>query len=123
MKIYSDTLTTEDLRDAAREAGVWMAICDPITVRLRKRGWIVSLSGASPYRSQMSGERAATWDQHGVWMDRLFAKDPDARIATYKGRDDFIAQTQERIDWQERAVKEYGAKRELSAPWLATSAR
>lgn len=129
MKVYSDTLTTADLYDAARGVcDVW--VCDVITrPKKRRNGWTVSLSGSSPYRSQVAGgHRAATWTEHGVWMDRLFDKDPHMVIATYDGRDDFIEQTQEAVNWVTQAAtlsyyqdnpRELAKQQKrYSAPWL-----
>jgi len=115
MKIYSDTLTTADLYDAAKGVcGIW--VCDTITrPKKRRNGWNVSLSGSSPYMSQMGDyHKAATWDEHGIWMDRLFDLDPHAIIATYDGRDDFIEQTQEAAERN----GQYAGRRDMTAPWL-----
>lgn len=116
MNVYSDTLTYRDLIDAA-PAGVTVPVLEPMPrPRTRRFGYVVGLSGSSPYASQLRTEngthKAATWDEHGIWMSRLFDIDPEAIIATYKGRDDFLNQTQKAFDgWKERQ----GAK----APWLS----
>jgi hypothetical protein len=108
VKIYSDILTRGDLL-AACPTGVAIAVCDTLTsTRIRKHGWIVSLTGSSPSYSQHVGygHRAATWDEHGLWMEKLYELDANARISWYKDRRDFIKQTSE---FQPRGSK---------APWL-----
>lgn len=96
MKVYSDILTDQDLRDAAKEAGVYLWVCDRITrPRIAKNAWEVSLSGSSPYTSQMGDyHKAATYDEHGWWMSYLFNLDPDARISWWKSAEDFHARTE-----------------------------
>jgi hypothetical protein len=91
MKVYSNTLTDQDLRDAAKAARVGLWVCDRITrTRISKNAWEVSLTGSSPYTSQMGDyHKAATYDEHGYWMAELFAKDPDARISWWKNADHF----------------------------------
>lgn len=122
MKLYSDTLTPADLY-AACPKGVRVAILE-VHPRPRKRrnGYDVGLAGTSPYSSQLTGEKAATWDEHGIWMDRLFDKDPQMIVATYNGRDEFIEQTQEFADHAARRAEIIGAdhySKTHSAPWLS----
>ncbi len=120
MKMWSDTLTTNDLYHAAEVAHVYLHTADPIRrPRNRARGWTVYLEGASPYASQATGGRAATWDQWGEWMDALFAIDPEARIGQYDGRDDFYRQTGEAIAHNERYAEIVGKPRPgVTGPWL-----
>ena len=96
MKVYSDTLTRKDLAEAAHAAGVYLWLCEEMKrTRVRAHGWEVSLSGSSPYRSQMADyHQAATYDEHGEWMMRLFDLDPDARISWWKDRADFMRGTE-----------------------------
>jgi hypothetical protein len=49
---------------------------------------------------------AATWDEWGIWIDRLFAIDPDAIIGHYQGYGHFVEQT---AQWRPRGME---------APWL-----
>ena len=74
--------------------------------RKRAKGWQVYLTGSSPYRSQATEYPAATWDEHGIWMHRLFQLDPNAVIARYDGLDDFMETTKR---WKPFKTK---------APWL-----
>lgn len=130
MKVYSDTLTQADLREALPK-GVTLAVLEIISnTRKRRNGWIVSLSGSSPYRSQMSegGHRAATWDEHGLWMAELYRRDPNAVIGWYKTLDDFLTQTrQERdrvsLNFGERTASERKYRDSHKAPWLTTDGK
>jgi hypothetical protein len=98
MKVYSDTLTTSDLT-AAAPTGTYVEAVALDRTRVRSRGWNVRLVFPASNRRRNTGvygagERgAATWDQHGEWMARLFRLDPRARIAYYDGVDDFHAMT------------------------------
>lgn len=106
MKIYSDVLNTADLYEAC--TGV-CGIAEIMTIkkpRKRSKGWQVYLTGSSPYRSQATDFNAATWDEHGIWMRRLFHLDSNAVIASYDGLDDFMEQTRR---WKPRNTQ---------APWL-----
>lgn len=120
MKIYSDKLTQRDLFEALpREVDI--AVLET-HARPRKRchGWEVSLTGSSPFRSQMSGQRAATWDEHGLWMAELYRRDPNAVIGHYKTMDDFINQTRTE---KFRARRNFNAqdnyRKTHRAPWLS----
>jgi hypothetical protein len=68
-------------------------------------------AGSPPTWTEWAGARetvAATWDEWGIWIDRLFAIDPNAIIGNYKGRDAFMVETARRIP------------RKMTAPWLAS---
>lgn len=97
MRVYSDTLTADDLHNAARRARVGIRdIAGMQRPRVRARGWVLSLTGSST-RHRNSGTYGAdhddfppaTWDEHGAWMAALYEVDPDARIAYYRNREDF----------------------------------
>ena len=99
MRVYSDILTRSDLTAACNRPVFYvdelMTIQRP---RVRACGWQVRLAGSGRRRrnSGVSGSEstpAATYDQHGEWMARLFAIDPKARIACYDGVADFIQKT------------------------------
>lgn len=128
MKVYSDLLDTPDLY-AALPADVYAATVKLKRPRKRARGWTVSLEGlgsrhyrrknSGNYGASSPGTMAATWDDHGVWMAALFAKDPNALIADYDGRDDFERQTREYREyvqeWNKPTSKRWN---EHLAPWL-----
>ncbi len=95
MKVYSDTLTRDDMLDALPK-GVTLDHCEPMRApRLRRHGWNVTLRRWGSNRNTNSGhygageKGAATYDDHGAWMAELYDRDPDARISWWKNRDDF----------------------------------
>lgn len=121
MKIYSDILTREDIYSAVRGTGAWIHSCSQHRSRSHQRSFTVYLEGNSVYaRNAPSGGQSATWDEHGLWMDALFAIDPDAVIAHYQGYADFVNQTRVFADRVKRDYKPHTlyAKTHL-APWLA----
>lgn len=125
MKVHSDTITRQDiLRSAMGMSGICLEIEREFEPRKRNpqtgepfaRGFHVYLTSyrltgsVSAHNPEM---RSATWDEWGIFIDRLFAVDEDATIAHYKGRDDFMRQTREDA---ERRRKHRGEK--IEAPWL-----
>lgn len=132
MKIYSDTLTRDDLY-AALPDGVMVADIREIrNPRKRARGWQITLEGyaARHTRRRNSGTwgavptageygYAATWDDHGVWMAALYEIDPLALIAEYANRDDFYESTEHAHAYRSRSP--WRTVRDNSqAPWLET---
>lgn len=115
MKVWTDVLTSGDLW-AACPAGVDVQADAPVSARLRaNRFEHVRLStehgnrwpnggqyggGRAAYDSgSVASPRAATYDEHGAWMARLFARDPNAiidGIVRYDGEADFHRQTNNR---------------------------
>ena len=103
MKIYSNVLTWGQLIDAL-PADVIASIQVIRRPRVAARGWKVYLEGTGTRHTKKvnSGESgagyhsAATYDDHGEWMARLFAIDPDARISWWKNRADFDKGTEYR---------------------------
>lgn len=113
MRLYSDTLTGGDLYAAVPDG----CTLDTIAIgrpRTRKHGWQARLTRPGSNRRTNTGthgageERAATYQDHGVWMARLFEIDPDAKITQYDGREDFERQTRKATEWGPR----------YAAPWL-----
>lgn len=121
MKLYSDTLGSQDLFSAARTAGVELYHCEPLpNTRIRSRGWEISLSGSSPYTSQSSftaAHKAATWSEHGVFMAELYKLDPNMRISHYKTLADFLRITRELSEHPGNNIGKRAAH--YRAPWLA----
>lgn len=120
MRIYSNKLSRSDIRDAAQEIPqVLHEIRHTFTPR-RTFAWgfdVVLFSSRLEGRASagMPGWIAATWDEFGIFIDKLFAIDPDAKIAGYDGREDFIAKTTD--DYNRRKL--YGHDRsKVEAPWL-----
>lgn len=101
MKVYSDIIETHELWKALPE-DVYANVRPIKRPRVRARGWDVNLEGlgARHTRKVNSGEygagyhKAATYDDHGEWMQRLFDIDPDARISWWKDRADFMRGTE-----------------------------
>lgn len=99
MKLYSDILSEEDLRAASGVAGVSMWELERIErPRKRQNAWNVYLTGSASYRSQATGEPAATWDEHGVWMAELYKRDPNLVVAYYRNLSHFVAETRRFVE-------------------------
>lgn len=98
MKIYSDKLEQNDLLRNV-PVGCYLELEDIPKPRVRSRGWTARLLCPSGSRwtntgtHGAGGEKAATWDQHGEWMEKLFRLDPSARISYYDGREEFKRMT------------------------------
>lgn len=104
MKVHSDTLSPLIMHHAAVETGVTLEKCVEKGSRKRKRGFEFSLSGSSNRRPN-SGRNgadddrfAATWDEWGMFLNRLFEADPNATMTYYEDQDDFRWQTDRRFD-------------------------
>jgi hypothetical protein len=101
MRIYSDILTKEDLyRELGDMPDVLLEHCRPFSSRSTRYGYEVYLEGlGGRHKRHRNGRegKAATWDDYGVWMARLFAIDPNARIAHYNGYDQFIEYTSKNV--------------------------
>lgn len=104
MKVYSDVLTYASMRYLSGD-GLYYDTLESLTrPRLRRYGYRVLAYGHSN-RWKNSGNRgagnehAATWDDHGRWMARVFREDPKALIVAcgrYDGAEDFHTKTKER---------------------------
>ena len=123
MKIRSNYIRQQDLRRALR--GIADVTIDGNGIstfrpRVHTRGFSCSLIGfgARHYRARQGngGGHSATWDDHGIWMARLFDIDPGAHIETYRGRSDFLAQTRRAYEHYQRIIPG-----ERLAPWLNMS--
>lgn len=125
MKIHSDTLTAADIRsfvpDGCYLAGfyhrgdVWTSIAEEGS-RSREFGFVVRLSGSSKSVMQRLPDKAATWDEWGIFIAAIFDADPDAICGWYKSREDFIAKTCDKYN----RIKQYRPDmlKTHSAPWL-----
>lgn len=126
MKIHSDTLTIRDIYDALPrgcyfadfkpEGSTSLTCIEYQKSRKREHGFVVRLSGSSPYNMQRLLDKAATWDEWGIFIAELFRRDINAVIGQYKSLDDFIEQTTAERDriaqWRPDLVKWH------KAPWL-----
>jgi hypothetical protein len=83
---------------AAKEAGVNFERCTLHGSRSRDHAFDVILSGDSGRRANFGGDwEAASWDQWGIFLGRIFKDDPDAVCWAYKDADDFHWQTGDRF--------------------------
>lgn len=106
MKIHSDSLTETDVWNATKAHGMRGVAAEVTTQgsRSHKRGLTVKLSGTSN-RNQNPGtgprynvDKAATFDEWGMFIDFLFLCDEDAIIGQYKGYEHFKACTMGRYE-------------------------
>lgn len=78
MRLHTDTLTEQDVREAAALAGVRVLECTRRGSRSRVRALVVAFSGSGPYRTQWQGTMdhpAASWDEWGIVLGVLFDRD------------------------------------------------
>lgn len=78
MRIHSDVLTESDVYSAAQFAGVRVVDLDVKGSQSRGKAFNFTLSGSGAHRSQWasSDHQAATWDEWGIVLNRLFVVDP-----------------------------------------------
>ena len=104
MRIHSNTLTSQDVYNAARVARATVETLSEHGSRSRARAFEVKLSGESrrrPNGGNYGADRdvfAATWDQWGVFLQILFDADPDLTIPrAYADRDEYVYRTDARF--------------------------
>lgn len=128
MRIHSDILCTGDFYDAARAAGVTNNHVSMHNSRSRDRAFDFSLRGDSA-RYPMGGDdgsgKAATWDQWGIFLSVLFARDPKATITkVYDGIAEFERKTFHRFSEGDVPVDMHGDhKWEFFAPFIQKCAK
>jgi hypothetical protein len=89
MRIHSDVITLADVYDAVARAGAYIDVLKQYGSKSRARAIELKLFGESPYRTN-SGERggsldhAASYDQWGIVLAALFAKDSDMKTPYYR---------------------------------------
>ena len=136
MIIRSNQISRQDVGNAAQAAGVnfidtnalhdvgWFQPIREFTPKAYQYGYEVFLTGSSPYAAAHQsrdgyGEKAATWDEWGVFIAFLYEIDPAARIGHYTGRENFRQVTGEEVrriaTWH--APDGYQA-RSHRGPWL-----
>lgn len=128
MKLHTNTLTPYTIYQAIPE-GCRLALftdkngnytdIEQAGSRSHDRSYTMRLSGSSPYAMQhiSDNDKAATWDEWGIFIANLFKLDPDAKIGAYKTHADFIDQTtreHERITSYRPDLAKWH-----TAPWLA----
>jgi hypothetical protein len=82
MRIHGNSITRTQLGEAAALAGVTFVRRHWHESRSRDHAFEVILSGNSPYRC-MGGDRdeyAASWDQWGIFLNKIFDLDPSITI-------------------------------------------
>lgn len=131
MRLHTNILTRDDLYKATADLpGVSIKATEHGS-RSHARGFEVHLTGTSnsrPNREHWADEYAATWDEWGVAIARLYDIDPDAvwggvKNPIYDGSDDFHFQTgyrfeggqmpkdtHKRHNWQYVAPREFACK-------------
>lgn len=103
MKIHTDKLTYSDIHQAvptgcylvevhSERAGGYFTIV-PEPSRSHDHGYLVRMSGSHRSNMQRLPDKAATYDEWGIFIARLFMIDPNAKIGNYKGWEDFDRQT------------------------------
>lgn len=124
MKIHSNILTEQDIRNCvpdgcylaghyAKDGVTWASIHTEGS-RSHERGFTVRLSGSNSHTMQNLPDKAASWDEWGVFIDRIFKLDPEAKVGWYKTRDDFISITTDEYNRCKLYRPDLGRK----APWL-----
>lgn len=109
MKIHTNVLVEDDVINACHAAGMRGVYADELDTkgsRSRKRALIVKLVGNSnravnPGTSRYAdrgadAERAATWDEWGMFINALYQKDPEAIVGDYQSKAHFEAVTRGR---------------------------
>lgn len=102
MRIHSDTLTIQNVYEAARHARADLQVTEHGS-RKRSHAFNVTLTGESRRRPN-SGKRgagdeyAATWDQWGVFLSFLYNIDPLMVTPYYEDSEHFDTRTASRFD-------------------------
>ena len=131
MKIHTDTLTSSQLYAAQHGLPVYLESVQKGS-RSRARAFDVHLSADKDeahrfntnfYPNDRVGDAAATWDEWGIWIDRLFMLDPEAIIGQYDGVDDFYSQTRNAWESPYNTDHKPGSvwARAHTAPWLTAA--
>lgn len=97
MRIHTDTLSLIDIRRACEGLPILTEVDTEYGSRKRKRAFEVQLSGSSPRQAQSGYWNAATWDEWGVYLGRLFLLDPEMTTTYYADAETFHRQTCDRF--------------------------
>lgn len=123
MKVHSDILTSIDLYSAGNGI-TYVDSLVPVGSKSRARGFIVYLGTSDESRPWGNGavgtRRSPSWDEYGLWMNRLFKMDESAIVGVYNGYEDFQEKTRAVRD---RVAQWHDSKtlyaRTHRAPWLS----
>jgi hypothetical protein len=103
MRIHTDTLTAQDLHDAAQLAGCRVESARTHRSTARGHAFDFIMSGHGKARGQYGNldYSAASWDDYGIALAELFRRDPHAIVGTpgrptYDGAGEFHAFTVDR---------------------------
>lgn len=98
MRIHSDYVTVSDIYALLRDGltGVSVEVSRHGS-RKRAAALEVRLEGTSTRRNMSNTGQAATWDEWGVFMARVFNLDANA-ILGHEDRGNFVERTQERFE-------------------------
>lgn len=109
MRIHSDTLQLWDLTDAVRSIPTGVTFRAPVTThgsRSRHHAFEVHLTGHGRTGGQwgnVDGKKTASWDEWGMFLARLFVRDPQLTIpGVYADLDEFRDQTYDRFISEEQ---------------------
>lgn len=97
MKIHTNTLDMPDLVEASHIARVDFSRIDRKGSQTHERAFDVILTGESNKMQNGGREKAATWDQWGVFLAVLFDKDPSMTTTYYADADAFARKTADRF--------------------------
>lgn len=111
MRIHSDTLTVQDIREAQRLSHTGLTYTEHGS-RKRSHAFEVKLTGSSPrrpnggrYGSSQSEDFAATWDEWGIFIGHLFEVDAKATMTFYEDAYEFHRKTDDRfvdLAWEDQ---------------------
>ena len=99
MRIHTNDLTHNDLLTAALHAGVILHRCTEHRSQSRARAFDFYLEGSGITGGQWGNTgthgaapiKAATWDEYGIFIARLYTKDPEAHFGknSYRNAEHF----------------------------------
>lgn len=83
MKVHTNTLTRDDVAEAAAAAGVTVISLTEHRSQSRDHAFNLILSGSGRSGGQYgnASAKSATWDEWGIVLAELFRRDPSVRIA------------------------------------------
>ena len=108
MRLHTDVLTEQDIRDAAKGGTIAFDRLTEHGSRSHKRAFEVKLTGSGTHTNSgrygaNTWEQAATWDEWGIFLGRLYEADRNLLVGSaknpiYEDRDDFHEMTNSRFD-------------------------
>jgi hypothetical protein len=125
MNLHTDTLTEQDLHDAAKIAGVSFDRLARKGSRSHDHKFDVLLTGSGSrnggyYTRDLPG---ATWDEWGIFLNVLFERDPAMiTYGAYRNREHFRWATGDRYDTLIPAEQHRKHRWEYYAPYLRVCA-